>query len=261
MKHNKQGMVMVYVIVFILISQIVYWGLLRLNQLNITRYLNFDDHYTARIQEEMITNLLPANNQTDALNFEDQLMMRLNDHLNLKMPNNILEWLDTTEQFAVAQLNNNDQYEQVYVYTQNVYMPEDVLEYCSLFTTVSCNGILLDTNQPVKFDYQDNQIEQNTYQDLEELFEVVENSLKEQSFRLIKNDGYHRIYQWIPEDIHPMSMTTNHGVTSYSRLNGSESMSTELNQRAFSRNEQSERVRLNYAIHWNGYLFEREIQE
>ena len=59
MRNNKQGMVMVYVIVFLLVSQLIYWGLLRLNQINLSRYLNFNDYYTANIQEELVMNLLP----------------------------------------------------------------------------------------------------------------------------------------------------------------------------------------------------------
>ncbi|MGO3212705.1 MAG: hypothetical protein ACTIK0_05960, partial [Ruoffia tabacinasalis] len=71
MRNNKQGMVMVYVIVFLLVSQLIYWGLLRLNQINLSRYLNFNDYYTANIQEELVMNLLPLIEQMDAQNLEE----------------------------------------------------------------------------------------------------------------------------------------------------------------------------------------------
>lgn len=97
--------------------------------------------------------------------------------------------------------------------------------------------------------------------ELEALWKATEASLLDQGFRLSKVDDFLRTYDWTPEDIGPLQIQTNHGLTSYSRSNGIEMWSTELLPRSFSRQQQREQMRYNYSVRWRGYLFEREFTE
>lgn len=250
MRNNKQGMVMVYVIIFLLVSQLIYWGLLRLNQISVSRYLNFNDYYTANIQEELVMNLLPPIEQMDAQNLEEAIMIRFNEQGTAYKPKQVLDHIDSHKQFGVLQLAANQQYEQLYVYTQEVFLQEVALDYCDAFNAIVCSGVITRPGQV-----------EGSNPELEALWKETEASLLDQGFRLSKVDDFLRTYDWTPEDIGPLQIQTNHGLTSYSRSNGIEMWSTELLPRSFSRQQQREQMRYNYSVRWRGYLFEREFTE
>ena len=250
MRNNKQGMVMVYVIIFLLVSQLIYWGLLRLNQINLSRYLNFNDYYTANIQEELVMNLLPPIEQMDAQNLEEAIMIRFNEQATAYKPKQVLNHIDSHKQFGVLQLAANQQYEQLYVYTQEVFLQEVALDYCDAFNAIVCSGVITRPGQV-----------EGSNPELAALWKATEASLLDQGFRLSKVDDFLRTYDWTPEDIGPLQIQTNHGLTSYSRSNGIEMWSTELLPRSFSRQQQREQMRYNYSVRWRGYLFEREFTE
>lgn len=250
MRNNKQGMVMVYVIIFLLVSQLIYWGLLRLNQINLSRYLNFNDYYTANIQEELVMNLLPPIEQMDAQNLEEAIMIRFNEQATAYKLKQVLDHIDSHKQFGVLQLAANQQYEQLYVYTQEVFLQEVALDYCDAFNAIVCSGVITRPGQV-----------EGSNPELEALWKATEASLLDQGFRLSKVDDFLRTYDWTPEDIGPLQIQTNHGLTSYSRSNGIEMWSTELLPRSFSRQQQREQMRYNYSVRWRGYLFEREFTE
>ena len=250
MRNNKQGMVMVYVIIFLLVSQLIYWGLLRLNQISVSRYLNFNDYYTANIQEELVMNLLPPIEQMDAQNLEEAIMIRFNEQGTAYKPKQVLDHIDSHKQFGVLQLAANQQYEQLYVYTQEVFLQEVALDYCDAFNAIFCSGVITRPGQV-----------EGSNPELEALWKETEASLLDQGFRLSKVDDFLRTYDWTPEDIGPLQIQTNHGLTSYSRSNGIEMWSTELLPRSFSRQQQREQMRYNYSVRWRGYLFEREFTE
>ena len=250
MRNNKQGMVMVYVIIFLLVSQLIYWGLLRLNQISLSRYLNFNDYYTANIQEELVMNLLPPIEQMDAQNLEEAIMIRFNEQATAYKPKQVLDHIDSHKQFGVLQLAANQQYEQLYVYTQEVFLQEVALDYCDAFNAIVCSGVITRPGQV-----------EGSNPELEALWKETEASLLDQGFRLSKVDDFIRTYDWTPEDIGPLQIQTNHGLTSYSRSNGIEMWSTELLPRSFSRQQQREQMRYNYSVRWRGYLFEREFTE
>lgn len=250
MRNNKQGMVMVYVIIFLLVSQLIYWGLLRLNQISLSRYLNFNDYYTANIQEELVMNLLPPIEQMDAQNLEEAIMIRFNEQGTAYKPKQVLDHIDSHKQFGVLQLAANQQYEQLYVYTQEVFLQEVALDYCDAFNAIVCSGVITRPGQV-----------EGSNPELEALWKATEASLLDQGFRLSKVDDFLRTYDWTPEDIGPLQIQTNHGLTSYSRSNGIEMWSTELLPRSFSRQQQREQMRYNYSVRWRGYLFEREFTE
>jgi len=250
MRNNKQGMVMVYVIIFLLVSQLIYWGLLRLNQISLSRYLNFNDYYTANIQEELVMNLLPPIEQMDAQNLEEAIMIRFNEQGTAYKPKQVLDHIDSHKQFGVLQLAANQQYEQLYVYTQEVFLQEVALDYCDAFNAIVCSGVITRPGQV-----------EGSNPELEALWKATEASLLDQGFRLSKVDDFLRTYDWTPEDIGPLQIQTNHGLTSYSRSNGTEMWSTELLPRSFSRQQQREQMRYNYSVRWRGYLFEREFTE
>lgn len=250
MRNNKQGMVMVYVIIFLLVSQLIYWGLLRLNQISLSRYLNFNDYYTANIQEELVMNLLPPIEQMDAQNLEEAIMIRFNEQATAYKPKQVLDHIDSHKQFGVLQFAANQQYEQLYVYTQEVFLQEVALDYCDAFNAIVCSGVITRPGQV-----------EGSNPELEALWKATEASLLDQGFRLSKVDDFLRTYDWTPEDIGPLQIQTNHGLTSYSRSNGIEMWSTELLPRSFSRQQQREQMRYNYSVRWRGYLFEREFTE
>lgn len=250
MRNNKQAMVMVYVIVFLLVSQLIYWGLLRLNQINLSRYWNFNDYYIANIQEELVMNLLPPIERLDAQNLEEAIMIRFNEQATAYKPKQVLDHIDSHKQFGVLQLAANQQFEQLYVYTQEVFLQEVALEYCDAFNVIVCSGVITRPGQV-----------EGSNPELEALWKATEASLLDQGFRLSKVDDFLRTYDWTPEDIGPLQIQTNHGLTSYSRSNGIEMWSTELLPRSFSRQQQREQMRYNYSVRWRGYLFEREFTE
>lgn len=256
---HKKGMVMVYVLIFMLISQLVYWGLLRFNQINMLRYVSYEDYYTAKIQAKMTEHLfIPY--QSDAIqNFEWQLIDNLQGNIQKHSPSNIIEWIELSDQFGIARLEQ-DGYEQLFVFTQKIYLPEEYLLYGRKANNISIAGTIGDKNMLHSFDELEMQQFDPSYINITELFSNTQELLLEQRFRESMRTSAQTSYQWVPPNVSSLNVLTNKGTTTYSRQNGVEKHTTNLYQRDFNRVIQSKQTTIYYIVSWNSYLFERELQ-
>lgn len=255
---HKKGMVMVYVLIFMLISQLVYWGLLRFNQINMVRYVSYEDYYTAKIQEKMTEYLFIPYQSEDFQAFEWQLIDNLQDNILKYSPTNIIEWIDLSDQFGIARLEQ-DGYEQLYVFTQKIYLPEEYMLYGKKANNINISGTIGDKNMLHSFDTTDMQQFDTSYIDITELFTETQKLLLEQGFREMMLSPRQVSYQWVPQNINPLNVITNKGWTAYSRSNGVDKLTTNLYQRNFNRELKGKQTNIYYIVSWNGYLFEREL--
>ena len=251
---------MIYVIIFMLLSQLIYWGLLRFNQVNTARYVNFQDYYTTKIQELMINKLVSINDDNDPKELESHINRELVQKFETHSISTIEEWLDYSNQLGIA-YEVVDEYEQIHIFIQEVFLPKDLSIYSDYFSIFSSSGIINNKNALERYDAKTLEENNANYRDLQSEYGALKESLMGQSFRLIHHDSYRLPIKWTFKDIPPIKIQTNHGTTTYSRVNGSKKLDTILSTRNFNRLMESPIPKTNYAIYWSEYIFERELDD
>ena len=104
---NQQGIVLPVVMVFMVLSQTVYWGVLHLNLINSQQYKQFQAYYQAEIQNSMVDHLLIDDDSVFALTLENQLFDHLLKQHDLMVKNLAIEsWLLEKPQVGLARLSS-----------------------------------------------------------------------------------------------------------------------------------------------------------
>ncbi|MGO4929076.1 hypothetical protein ACTQ45_08610 [Fundicoccus sp. Sow4_D5] len=140
---NQKGIVLPVVMVFMVLSQTVYWGVLHLNQINSQQYKQFQAYYQAEIQNSMVDHLLIDDDSVFALTLENQLFDHLLKQHDLMVKNLAIEsWLLEKPQVGLARLSSAVDRERLFLYRQLVYLDQEQLDYCLLFQDIECFGQL-----------------------------------------------------------------------------------------------------------------------
>lgn len=250
---NKRGIVMIYVIIFMLISQLIYWGLLRFNQVNTASYIDFQDYYTARIQELLSHNIVSSFVEDDYIDLENHMNQNLDHQYETHSIANLDEWLDLSNQFGVA-YSTSGHYERIHIFSQEIFLPESFKNSGYEFKSVSWSGVINGQNELERYDAVGDF-------DLVHEYELIKQKLTDQSFRLVSQNGYRIPIRWTPKDLPAISFQTNHGSTILSRTKGVKKTETQIVEREFNRTTNVAALNTNYAIYWRDYIFERELSE
>ncbi|MGX7092237.1 hypothetical protein [Hutsoniella sourekii] len=81
MTLNRSGLVMPVVLIFFLISQLIYWSFLKLNQYYTYRQIHFQDYYQARIQVDLAQAYLEPNYPDQAHDYYQLQMAQVGQNL------------------------------------------------------------------------------------------------------------------------------------------------------------------------------------
>lgn len=116
-KWNNRGLALPIVFVFLVISQLVYMGLLRLNQLNMQHYRLFQQHYAASIQWLIARTQSEASSQDFVQQWEQEVQAIFAKKFADRIGEIPFEWL-TAESYQLGAIQLSDK--AVLVFEQNI---------------------------------------------------------------------------------------------------------------------------------------------
>lgn len=255
-QNSKKGVIMPLLLVFLLISQIIYSGLLYLNRINSSRTVNFQDYYQVMIQEVLTQKVYNSLKESESQQLENIIQAKLTDQHLLMMPSNIMLPLLGGSQLGVVELSADNAYQRLFVYSSEIFLSSSGLELLDKFNAVSVNGGLDEKNFPLSLE------ELMPYEwplrDLKQERDQLIEAIEQEGFRLIDSSQRRHLEHWYYTNSNYYTMNFNEGSTQVSYKDGYLQLDSFLPQRQFSRSSQFERTGASYLIHWKGFLFERE---
>lgn len=259
MKVGKSGMILPMILVFIMISQLVYWGLLRLNSINLQRYELYNNYYQSRIQEQMsnLWYLDLVNNLSH--DFEDFIYDRFIELYNSRSPKPSMSDFSQDPHIGIQYMGMMDNYEQLYLFSHSLYLSEQGFQYSDSFNKVTVNGSLTEDNYPLTLDevYLNLINQRNLDLELEEMIHTI----TLQGYRYIKEDSQRRLHTWRINLKTDLSLEFNNGRTHISIEGLEKNISSYVYPRDFLRKTSFELADINFIQHWQGFYFEKEIEE
>ncbi|XJS11393.1 hypothetical protein ACF3NG_03930 [Aerococcaceae bacterium WGS1372] len=211
---NKRGIVMIYVLIFLLFSQLLYWGILKINQINSLRYSDFQSHYQANIQESMTLNLIHqlekenVNILENFINENIQINYRKNNHYKED------EWIELSPNHYLY-LVQGDKKNTAFLFFTDIYMSLDLLDFCVDFKNQTCYGIIQPDNTLKRFNQ-----EQHTYYNVNRLNNVtvneqIDKELVRMGYQQVNNTNYRTTLFWNSYYNPELRVGTNVGETLY----------------------------------------------
>lgn len=253
---NKRGIVMVYVLVFVVFSQLIYWGLLRINQVNSKRYIDYQSHYQANIQEKMTLNLI-QHMEADHPRYLEAFI----NHEKMEAINSMKiayggEWVDVSPN-AYIHFGLNEDRETAVIYLPEVYLSLDLLNYCLEFEGLACAGYRQSNKEPIGFSasqeiyYNPNRLTMNQITDL------VHQSILDLGYRYNGSFEYRTQLYWDPPQKTDLVVRTNNGVSYYQHKLNNSTLQTMLEVRSFQRLFKINAFDQNVLIYWRASQYEK----
>lgn len=249
---NKEGIVLPIVMVFMVISQTVYWGVLHLNQINSQQYKQFQAYYQADIQKNMVAHLLNNDDSRFAFKLESKIYDDLStQHETMINTVAIDSWLLENPQVGLGRLSSNVDRERLILYQQQLYLDQDQLDYCLIFQSLECFGRLNvnGTYDPVSLT--PTLLNADTFDELQiQLIAdgfVLNRTLKRNFLNHLPNDDFSEIY-----------FGFNIGNVSINKLNNNfYQYTTQLKHTDFFTSQKVPITITRYLLIWQGYIYER----
>lgn len=251
---NKRGIVLPIVMVFMVISQVVYWGIIHLNQINSQQYIQFQAYYQAQIQNNMVDHLINNDDAVFVEELEKQLSNQLLTQHELMINSLGIEtwWLEEA-QVGIASLSSNTDNERILLFQQFVFMDQQQLDFCLLFNSINCSG-RLNTNgtyDPLNFDKLDPSAD---------AFSSLQNQLIAEGFSLNRQLKRNFLDNWTYSGLVDVLLTFNLGQVSILKLNAKDyQYTTQLKQIAFSLTHTQPIESADYLLIWQGYIYDRPV--
>lgn len=262
LKHStsKRGLILPIVMVFVLISQLIYWGLLHLNQTNSQRLINFQAYYQAQIQQLLTQDYLYQAPSAYLEMIEFQIMLSMQNSFDVLKPAiNTKEWWIQTPQFGIASLESPNNVERIFIYEHQLFIDESELAYCSSFNLLFCAG-KLNSNQtydPLSFEM--------TTHDFGDV--VVSSVMYQEEIELLLREGFKRVKQvernakdfWQDQSIQQNIFQFNNGSLTVLPYPTYYQLTAQLTHPVFQLNKKFPYESLNFLIIFNGSYYERDL--
>lgn len=252
---NQKGITLPIVMVFMLLSQTIYWGVLHLNQINSQQYMQFQAYYQADIQNYMVDHLLTDDSSVFVATLESQLTAHLTQQHTFMLNSLAIDsWLLENPQVGLARLASGTDSERLFLYQQHVYLDQEQLEYCSLFQTLECFGQLNinGTYDPLIF-------EQQTVYTNE--FDSLQSQLVAEGFLLNHTLKRNFLDQLVRSDFSEVYVQFNLGHVSIIQQNNRYyQITTQLRDFDFLLTQTIPFQTTRYLLIWHGYIYERPIE-
>lgn len=249
---NKKGIVLPIVMVFMVLSQTVYWGVLHLNQINSQQYMQFQAYYQAEIQDYMVDHLLYDDDTAFVPALETQLLDDLSQqHTTMTNGLAIESWLLENPQVGLARLSSTVDRERFLLYQQQLYLDQEQLAYCLLFQKNECFGQLNSNGTYDPMSSSPTSVNIDTFENLQaqllaEGF-ILNRALKRNSLHQMANNTFPEIY-----------VTFNLGYVSIQQLSSLlYQYTTQLKQTDFFVTRTKPIQTTQYLLIWEGYIYER----
>lgn len=253
---RKRGIVLPIVIVFMLISQVVYWGILRLNQLNSQQYLQFQSYYQDEIQHVMIEDILNDVTLLSTKSLENKVLSDLSiQHEVMKNRLNIIEWgLEENQVGWATLLSHNENEERIIIYRHSLYINDDSQDNCRLFETIYCEGVLNKNGTYSPFPLDNNNLNN-------QVFMTLKNQLINVGFILEQQVQRNAIKNWIFEGLPQTLFTFNTGSILLTNQITRYQLSSQLKQSNFKRSKSKQIEHTQFLIIWQGEIYSKNNPE
>lgn len=261
LKHStsKRGLILPIVMVFVLISQLVYWGLLHLNQTNTQRLMNFQAYYQAQIQQLMAQRLLYQPSSAYADTIESQIILSMQHSFDaIKSALNIEQWWIETPQFGIASLASPDNIERIFVYEHQLFIEEKELTYCTSLNLLFCAG-KLNANQtydPLPFEMTTHHFGNIVISSV--MFDEVIQTLHQEGFTRVKQLERNAQDRWQDQSIQSNVYPFNNGSLRISTYPTYYQFTTQLSHPVFHLVNKQTYETLNFLLKYKGYYYERD---
>lgn len=249
---RKRGIVLPIVIVFMLISQVVYWGILHLNQLNSQQYLQFQSYYQDEIQHVMIEDILNDVTFLSTKSLENKVLSDLSiQHEVMKNRLNIIEWgLEENQVGWATLLSHNENEERIIIYRHSLYINDDSQDNCRLFETIYCEGVLNKNGTYSPFPLDNNKLNNQVFMNLK-------NQLINVGFILEQQVQRNALKNWIFEGLPQTLFTFNTGSILLTNQITQYQLSSQLKQSNFNRSISKEIDYTQFLIIWQAEIYSK----
>lgn len=258
---SKHGLVMPIVMVFMLISQLVYWGLIHLNQTNSQRLINFNGYYQTQIQQMITHDYLtqPLDIYLDSI--EQHVLTNLDASFDMMLNTlTIDQWRTMTPQVGIGTLHSSDSKERIFVYEHQVYLDESQLNYCLIFNVLFCEGKLNANNtyDPLSFDPSIHYFDDQTI--TSDTFEELTKSLSDEGFIQVKMSERNAQHVWQDPTVQNATYHFDNGSVSVQTQKTFYYLKTQLDHPVIELSSQVPYQILRYLIKLKGYYYERDLE-
>lgn len=257
----KRGLVMPIVMVFMLISQLVYWGLIHLNQTNSQRLINFNGYYEAQIQQMITHSYLTQPLEVYLDSIEQHILTNLDASFGMMQTTlTIDEWWTLTPQVGIGNLHSSDSKERIFIYEHQLYLDDTQLNKCSLFDVLFCEGKLNANNtyDPLPFEPSTHYFEDQSI--TSETFEELTQSLSEEGFVRVKMSERNAQHVWQDSTIQNASYHFGNGTVSVQTQKTLYYLKSQLNHPVIELSSKQPYQVLRYLIKLKGYIYERDLE-
>lgn len=258
MADSKRGMVMVYVLVFLLFSQLIYWGMLRINQANSLRYSDFQDHYRANIQEHMVLNVLHYLEEDNSKLLEGYISQEIYSNYERMMGQNLGEWIEIRPNLLMHSYQA-DECEFVQLYVAEIFLSVELLDYCLAFEDQACSGFIQSDNTMKVFSLTQADHYNIDRESPTQIIDEVQQTISNMGYRLIDSQHYQTRLNWLSPQQLELVVGTNYG-TSYYQLGSIHStLRTVMDVRDFNRTIKTNAYDNRLIISWQAIQFEKPL--
>ncbi|UUX34226.1 hypothetical protein [Fundicoccus culcitae] len=204
MKKSKQKAKLAYtmpiVLVFMVISQLIYWGILRINHLQSAQNISFQNYYLAQIHYLMLDDYLKVDDDVNRTIISETTMTQIDlIHQEMLQSYSIINEWPLNAQFGIKQIETNEPYERYWLFYTELFLDSVGLEYCPIISDLYCFGQL---NDDATYQYLSDEELNLNKSDWLEAYALIENDLLDQGFRPVLQRNRNRQFewtQWIPE--------------------------------------------------------------
>ena len=117
---NRRGLALPFVFVFLVVSHLVYMGLLRLNHLNMRHHQLFQQHYQARVQASMAYSRKIPTKKILAINLKNFVENQMKVHLNNRLDGIEMTWITPTSHEKGILLLQDENQQLLFVFGQTI---------------------------------------------------------------------------------------------------------------------------------------------
>ena len=260
MVGNKRGMVMVYVLVFLLFSQLIYWGILRINQVNSQRYADFQDHYRASVQENMVLNLFQGVHEENTKLLEGYIQERIDRYYQGMVKAKEGEWTEVQPNLYLLYYQQEDR-EVAQFFVADVYMSVELIDYCLAFEDQSCSGYIHTDNTTKLFSSTQAQYYREDQASSLQVIEEVQHWLEDLGYQFIDYKHDQIRLNWQSPQHLDLVVGTNYGTSYYQMTSIHSTLHTVINGRAFDRTIKTNAYDNRLIIGWKSFQFEKTSQD
>ncbi|MGO4937265.1 hypothetical protein ACTQ54_06530 [Fundicoccus sp. Sow4_H7] len=193
-KQAKLAYSMPIVLVFMVISQLIYWGILRLNYTQSSQNKAYQNYYLAQIHYLMLDNFLTVDTDLISEDLQQTISSQINlIHQEIDANHSVIQAWPLNCQFGIKQLETEGDHERFWLYYTEVFVDEIGLNYCSSMADLHCFGQIM---PDASYQYLNHPQLNEGKTDWLAAFYLIQDDLLSNGYRLANQRQRNRQFEW-----------------------------------------------------------------